>query len=136
MVSVYPMKAHFNVRLLRLGIITTLLNSFALACVMLPGPPTKLQGLEILGRFTYEAKPLKGSKVQLRHQGRLIATAVTDRNGYYAVRAPNKGIYEIRMLNPSYETFQVDVSPSKAKQQKFLVNFYADYCYKINVSTK
>jgi len=102
---------------------------------MTPQPPTTVRGTLIVGRFTYEGKPLRSSRVELRSpNGRLLATAATDKNGVYKFPVRNAGRYQVRMLNPSVEGFEVDYLPDR-KQQRFDVNYYADYCYVIKVTS-
>jgi hypothetical protein len=114
-----------------------LLTHGALACLMVPQPPTALHGGGIQGRFTYEGKPLAGSTVELRTtQGRLLEKTVTDKNGSYTLAVRQAGLYEIRLLKPSHEAFGIDYAPAGTVQDFFDVNFYADYCHSIKVSSK
>lgn len=103
---------------------------------MPPQPPTKLRGSAIKGRFSYEGKPLAGSPIELRtKQGRLLRKTVTDKNGSYILPMREAGSYEIRLLKPSHEAFGVEYAPVSAIQDSFDVNFYADYCYSLTVSS-
>jgi hypothetical protein len=120
------------VRLLGVALLLVILSDGASACWQMGEPPTKLRGDAVVGRFTYASKPLRYSKVELRKDGRLLATVRTDGYGYFALSAPKSGLDEVRMLNPSGETFVVDFSRG-GHQQSLNVNFYDDYCHEINV---
>ena len=116
-----------------LGLILPLASGIAAGCWMAPAPPTKLQGTAVIGRFTYEGKPLKRSRVQIRMNGKLLSTALTDNNGYYSFAVSEWGFYQIKMLNPSFETFAIEFIPSTSNRQILDINYYADYCYQTSV---
>ena len=122
---------------LKFAVAVILLSQVALACIMTPRPPTKIRGTRIEGRFTYEGKPLSRSKVELRTaSGRLLRTTTTDKNGGYRLAVAASDLYQIRLLNPSVEGFQVDYVASTTAHEKFEVNFYGDYCYNIAVTSE
>ena len=114
-----------------------MLSSLGMACLMTPRPPTILAGrAAIEGRFTYKGKPLVAARVELRSpKGRLLGKTVTDTNGFYHLAVSKGGLYEVRMDGPSSEAFHVNFKPSTV-QQNLGVDFYADYCFKINITSK
>ncbi len=123
-------------RLITTTVLILLLSQLAVACWMLPTPPTKIEGSTIVGQFSYEGKALRASRVELRGaNGRLISRSATDENGRYHFAIRAGGLYQITMLNPSYESFVIDLLITTKQQQTLNVNFFGDYCYTIQVGS-
>ncbi len=122
-------------RSLAILLMLTLFSQLAFGCWMAASAPTKLQGTAIAGRFSYEGKPLDRSKVEILKDGKVLATTMTDKYGTYTLPVAGKGLYVIKMLNPSGESFEVEFEPSSHVQHVFKVDFFADYCYRIKAET-
>jgi len=105
-----------------------------LACWQVGGPPAQIQNNAIKARFTYDHKPLANSPVLLQHNGKkILARTRTNRDGQFAFGNLAPGDYRVTLLNPSYETFEIVLSPAAKHKTQLSVNFYADWCRDISV---
>lgn len=122
--------------LARLFICVLLITGSGSACIMVPSSPTHLRGNAVFGRFTYEGKPLKNASIQLRTaKGRLVGRTTADANGAFRFNVRSSGVYEVRILKPSAESFKIQFDKSTTASESFNINFFADYCYRISVAS-
>jgi hypothetical protein len=120
--------------LMRIVLALLVLTTSASTCVQIGSGPTALHGKAVLGTFTYDHRPLKDSKVELRNpDGKLLETTATDASGHYRFEMKKDGEYRVIMLNPSYEPFDIDFHFAGNVAEIFSVNFYNDYCRKVTV---
>lgn len=62
---------------------------------------------EIFGTIKKDGQPLINTEVNITKDGKIVATATTDKNGYFTVTIPQVGRYKLEIKGYSGATFDV-----------------------------
>ena len=105
-----------------------------LACWQLGGPPHRIQNNAIKARLTYDHKPIANSPVLLQTKAKKVLSRThTDGDGWFAFRNLAPGEYRVTLVSPSYEPFEIALSPATEHRTQLSINFYGDWCNDVSI---
>ncbi len=107
----------------------------AWACFQINDSPVTLHNTDIKIHFAYTGKAMAGDPVTLwsRKKG-TISRASTDKEGWCVFKDVPAGEYKVALQSPSYESFDILLTPSGNMKTWMAVDFVGDYCRSTRVS--
>ncbi len=101
----------------------------AWACFQINDSPVTLHNSDLKVHFAYAGKAMTGDAVTLSSRKRgTISRVNTDKEGWCVFKDVPAGEYKVVLQSPSYETFDVLLTPSGNVKTWMAVDFIGDYC--------
>jgi hypothetical protein len=101
----------------------------AWACYQINDSPVTLHNTDLKVHFAYAGKAMVGDPVTLWSRKRgTISKISTDKEGWCVFKDVPAGEYKVTLQSPSYESFDVFLTPSGNVKTWMAVDFIGDYC--------